>query len=73
MHVGEGADELFAGYPTYVQARDITTRYWAPFRRLPSGLRAAAGYGAAALADLRPGLEIHAEALRRGAQREAHL
>ncbi len=32
VHVGEGADELFAGYPTYVQASESRTGYWRRFQ-----------------------------------------
>ena len=35
VHVGEGADELFAGYPTYVQALAMEHGPWRRFRRLP--------------------------------------
>ncbi len=73
VHVGEGADELFAGYPTYVQAHEIETGSWARFRSLPAPLRAAAAWsGSRALAG-RPGWETHREALRRGGQRDGRL
>ena len=73
VHVGEGADELFSGYPTYVQAHQIATGAWTRFRQLPASLRSMMAWaGNQALAG-RPGFEIHREALRRGAQRDGRL
>lgn len=73
VHVGEGADELFAGYTNYVTAERFARRHWRTLRRLPGPLRAlAAALGRRALA-LRPGYEIHAEALQRAAQPDGHL
>lgn len=72
-HVGEGADELFAGYPTYVQAHEIAVGHWRRFRSLPPPLRATAAWaGTRALAS-RPGLAIHREAIHRGGQRDGRL
>ena len=73
VHVGEGADELFAGYETYVQALGVETGHWKRFRSLPQPIRRAlAGVGSAALAS-RPGYELHREALRRGGQPDGRL
>lgn len=73
VHVGEGADELFAGYPTYVQAHAIATGHWRRFRALPTPLRsAAARVGTRALAG-RPGLDVHREALHRGGRHDGRL
>jgi asparagine synthase (glutamine-hydrolysing) len=73
VHVGEGADELFAGYPTYVRADAFARGLWRRLRRLPPPLRRlVARGGEAALASI-PRLEIHREALRRSADPEGHL
>ncbi len=73
VHVGEGADELFAGYPTYVTAERIARRYWRRFRALPGPLRSLIGaLGDRALGS-NPSYEIHREALRRGTQADGHL
>ncbi|MHB8656958.1 MAG: asparagine synthase (glutamine-hydrolyzing) [Solirubrobacteraceae bacterium] len=73
VHVGEGADELLCGYPTYVQAHEISTGHWRRFRNLPAPLRASAAWaGTRALAG-RPGYDIHREALRRGGQPDGRL
>lgn len=73
VHVGEGADELFAGYPTYVQAHEILTGHWRRFRGLPPSLRAAAAWAGTRLLTRSPGLELHREALHRGGQPNGRL
>jgi asparagine synthase (glutamine-hydrolysing) len=42
VQVGEGSDELFHGYETYINAARFHRRFWQPFQRVPSGLRRAA-------------------------------
>jgi asparagine synthase (glutamine-hydrolysing) len=39
IQVGEGSDELFAGYTGYAFFADFFERVWRPFRRLPSPVR----------------------------------
>jgi asparagine synthase (glutamine-hydrolysing) len=73
VHVGEGADELLAGYPTYVQAHQMQTGPWRRFRALPQPLRRIASQAGAAVLTGRPGYEIHREALLRGGQPDGRL
>ena len=73
VHVGEGADELLSGYPTYVQAHGIATGHWRRFRSLPSPLRRLAAAVGGRLLLNRPGYELHREVLKRGAQRDGQL
>jgi asparagine synthase (glutamine-hydrolysing) len=73
VHVGEGADELLAGYPTYVQAHQMQTGPWRRFRALPGPLRRIASQAGAAALTGRPGYEIHREALLRGGQPDGRL
>jgi asparagine synthase (glutamine-hydrolysing) len=42
VQVGEGSDEQFAGYKTYLSYLDMYHRYWRPFSRLPRAARGAA-------------------------------
>lgn len=42
--VGEGADELFAGYNGYLRYLNLHRRYWQPYRRLPAAMRRGAGW-----------------------------
>ncbi len=73
IHVGEGADELLAGYASYVQAHAMTVGPWRRFRAVPSGLRAASAYAGAGLLTGRPGYQTHREALLRAAQPDGRL
>jgi asparagine synthase (glutamine-hydrolysing) len=73
VHVGEGADELFAGYPTYVQAHEVATGPWRRFRSMPPAVRATAARIGTTLLANRPGYEIHREALHRGGQPDGRL
>ncbi|GAC1032809.1 asparagine synthase (glutamine-hydrolyzing) [Pseudomonas sp. No.21] len=42
--VGEGADELFAGYSGYLRYLELHRRFWTPYRRwLPQGVRRGIG------------------------------
>ncbi|MCA1587128.1 MAG: asparagine synthase (glutamine-hydrolyzing) [Chloroflexi bacterium] len=65
VHVGEGADELLAGYPTYVTARAMMGGPWQRLRRLPGPLRTLVGSVGSAVVGRSPRHEIQAEALGR--------
>ncbi len=43
VQVGEGSDELFAGYPRYRRYAAVHDRFWRPYLRLPGAVRAAVG------------------------------
>ena len=73
VHVGEGSDEIFSGYPTYLQARRVHDRYWARFTALPTVLRAPVARLAGAVLAGRPGYELHREAILRGGRDDAQL
>jgi asparagine synthase (glutamine-hydrolysing) len=73
VHVGEGADELLAGYPTYARARSMARGPWRLLRSLPGPLRAALARAGAAVLSRRPGREIEHEALLRAAERDGKL
>jgi asparagine synthase (glutamine-hydrolysing) len=73
VHVGEGSDEIFSGYPSYVQAHSVATRQWRRFRGLPRVARAGLAAAAGRVLRERPGYETHLEAIRRGAQPNGHL
>src|SRR3954451_6419573 len=73
VHVGEGADELFSGYPTYVQAHEMATSQWPRLRSLPLPLRRAMAAAGPAVLRLKPDREVHVEGVRRAAQPDSHL
>jgi asparagine synthase (glutamine-hydrolysing) len=62
--VGEGADELFIGYPSWMEA--LRRQHWNDWR-VPGAIKAA---GCAALATLGYDRTVHLEWLRRGARGE---
>jgi asparagine synthase (glutamine-hydrolysing) len=73
VQVGEGSDEQFCGYRTYMGYLRLYQRYWRPFRRLPDFLQR----GFAALA--RSGAEatgrgrLYADIVDRAAQGREHI
>jgi asparagine synthase (glutamine-hydrolysing) len=68
VQVGEGSDELFHGYPSYISHARFRSRYWPPFQRVPRPLRRALGRAATALA-YRSGRGIaHAQAIEEAAE-----
>ncbi|GAC1439004.1 MAG: asparagine synthase (glutamine-hydrolyzing) [Solirubrobacteraceae bacterium] len=75
VHVGEGADEILAGYASYVQAWEKQTEpgLWRRFAGLPQPLRQLIYRGGAAALSTRPGYEANLETLSRGAQRGGQL
>lgn len=73
VHVGEGADELFAGYQNYVDAHRHLVREWRWFRSMPAFARRLAVLLGDPLLANRPSYEVHREALRRGAQNDGRL
>lgn len=73
VHVGEGADELFAGYPTYVTAHRMAVGPWRRLRRLPRPVRNVLSTVGAAALEQSPRLQIQAEALRRARSDDAQL
>jgi asparagine synthase (glutamine-hydrolysing) len=73
VHVGEGADELLAGYPTYLTAEAMANGPWRRLRKLREPLRSGIAVAGAALLDRLPRYEVHAEALRRAAAPDAQL
>jgi asparagine synthase (glutamine-hydrolysing) len=52
VQVGEGSDEQFAGYRSYMMYLDMYRRFWRPFSRLPGPARGAAAALARGLAGL---------------------
>ncbi len=50
VQVGEGSDELFHGYQSYIDAVTRRRRYWEPFQRVPAPMRDLIASSALALA-----------------------
>ena len=72
--VGEGADEQFCGYGTYMAYLDLYRKYWTPFRRyLPNGAKRAVAKIARATAYWWPNLDIYADIVDRAARDREHF
>ncbi len=61
VQVGEGSDELFHGYDSYIGAERFRRRFWQPFQRVPAPLRAAAGRMATGVSRRVGRGEVHAQ------------
>ena len=61
VQVGEGSDELFHGYQSYVDAVARRRRWWAPFQHVPAPLRRVAARSALGLADRAGRGQFHAQ------------
>lgn len=69
VQVGEGSDEQFCGYGSYMMYLQLYQKYWQPFRRwVPSPLRHLAAAGARGVARLRPSLSVYADIVDRAAR-----
>jgi asparagine synthase (glutamine-hydrolysing) len=74
VQVGEGSDEQFCGYGTYMMYLKLYERYWRPFRRLvPAPLRSAVAGLATQAAKLRPSLGMYADFVDRAATGREHF
>ncbi|RAU21946.1 asparagine synthase (glutamine-hydrolyzing) [Paramagnetospirillum kuznetsovii] len=74
VQVGEGADELFCGYPSWMTWLDLHHRAWGPWRKwMPGPLRAVAAEAAALGAWARPDLAAKLDIVRRAADRDGEL
>ena len=73
VQVGEGADEQFCGYASYMGYLDLYKKYWQPYRKLPQGLQnlGASLFGAAA--DMNPSWDIYADIVERASQNRDHF
>jgi asparagine synthase (glutamine-hydrolysing) len=74
VQVGEGSDEQFCGYNSYMGYLDLYRRYWHPFRsilpRKMQQLVAAAGRYAA---QCRPSLDVYADIVDRASRDREHF
>lgn len=74
IQVGEGSDEQFSGYSSYMDYLELHRRYWRPFRRwVPGFVQQAMAGGFTAAARLRPSLEVYADIVERAARGREHF
>jgi len=74
IQVGEGSDEQFSGYASYMGYLKLYHKYWQPFRRyVPGPLRHLAAGMAGAAAKAKPGLAVYADIIDRAARDREHF
>jgi asparagine synthase (glutamine-hydrolysing) len=74
IQVGEGADEQFSGYASYMGYLDLYKKYWQPFRRwFPKPMQHATAALAKAAAYFKPGLMMYADIIQRAANDREHF
>ncbi|HUQ95539.1 MAG TPA: asparagine synthase (glutamine-hydrolyzing) [Bryobacteraceae bacterium] len=74
VQVGEGSDEQFCGYASYMGYLDLYRKYWQPFRKfVPSPLQRAAAGLAGMVADRRPSLGMYADIIDRASRNREHF
>ena len=74
VQVGEGSDEQFCGYQSYMEYLRLYRKYWSPFRRyVPDPFRKLTAYAAKSIASMRPGLKMYADVIDRAARNREHF
>jgi len=74
IQVGEGSDEQFSGYASYMGCLRLHRRYWRPFRSyVPKPIQRAVSAAATAASSLRPQLEVYADVIKRAYSDREHF
>ncbi len=74
VQVGEGSDEQFSGYRSYMEYLRLHDRYWKPFKTwLPRFAQRAIAGAAQAAARMRPSLDVYADIIDRAARDRHHF
>lgn len=69
VQVGEGSDEQFSGYASYMMYQRLHDKYWSPYRRwVPGPVRRVGAVAARAVALARPSLATYCDILDRAAR-----
>jgi len=74
VQVGEGADEQFSGYASYMGYLELYHKYWQPFRNyVPKPLQRIVAGLAQSTAKIRPGFEVYADIIERASRNREHF
>lgn len=74
VQVGEGSDEQFCGYSSYMAYLDLYRKYWQPFRKyMPGPLQRAAASMAGMVGKRRARLEIFSDIIDRASRDREHF
>lgn len=74
VQVGEGSDEQYCGYASYMDYLDLYRKYWEPFRTfLPGPVQRTIAGLAGWAASVRPSLEVYADIVDRASRNREHF
>jgi asparagine synthase (glutamine-hydrolysing) len=73
VQVGEGSDEQFSGYASYMEYLKLHDRYWTPFRKLPRIAQGGIAATARFAARCKPSWDIYADVIDRAARDRHHF
>jgi asparagine synthase (glutamine-hydrolysing) len=74
VQVGEGSDEQFCGYASYMGYLELYRKYWQPFRSvLPKTLQRAVAAMAGYAGKFKPSFEVYADIIDRAARDREHF
>lgn len=74
VQVGEGSDEQFCGYASYMGYQRLYRRYWTPFRTyLPNAVQRIVAKAAVRASASRPNLTVYADIIDRAAHDREHF
>jgi asparagine synthase (glutamine-hydrolysing) len=74
IQVGEGSDEQFCGYASYMGYLELYHRYWSPFRKfLPKFAQKGVAAAARTAAGVKPSLQVYADIITRAADDREHF
>jgi asparagine synthase (glutamine-hydrolysing) len=74
VQVGEGSDEQFCGYASYMGYLELYQKYWQPFRKyLPSPLQRTVAGMFGQVAEWKPNFAMHADIVDRASRNREHF
>ena len=74
IQVGEGSDEQFCGYSSYMGYLDLYYKYWQPFQKfVPKKVQSLLARASQKMSDFKPSLEVYADIIQRAAHNKEHF
>jgi asparagine synthase (glutamine-hydrolysing) len=73
VQVGEGSDEQFSGYASYMGYQRLYRKYWQPFRQLPKSVQRVAAAAAVGASALKPEWTVYADIIDRASRDREHF
>ncbi len=73
IQVGEGSDEQFCGYASYMGYLELYKKYWKPYQSLPKSLQSLGASIFGLAANLQSSLDIYADIVERASKDRDHF